>query len=199
MTTEEKKVRSTGIIQFYDSLPEHIKPIQKTMPPYLPVMAGYYGYQGVVLHDTLLDRIQCHICGKWFKCLSAHLRLHDIDHITYKDRFGLYRSEPLARLKTLKVWSEMNTGKKQSRNLDGKRIFLDKEIQKTSIPSRSKDQWKNKFGTCEAQLKFRLEQAIKHNNNQLPDWTTNEGQNLKRLFVNRFGSWEKGLEHYKII
>jgi hypothetical protein len=45
----------------------------------------------------LLDRVQCHLCGEWFKALApGHLRrAHDTDHLEYKAAFGLSRGRAL--------------------------------------------------------------------------------------------------------
>lgn len=200
ITKLETGQRTTGIYQLYKDLPEHIIPLQKSQPPYMKVTNGYFGFQGIVLLDQVLDRIQCHICGRWFKCLSAHLKIHDIDHITYKDRFGLYRSEPLARLKTLQRWSKMNKEREQVKNLESNRPtrITEDEVRKISNDARKKDQWKNKYGTCKAQLRFRLEEAIKKFGG-LPPSDSREYKNLYRLFVNRFGGFREGLEYYKIL
>lgn len=41
------------------------------------------------------DRIQCLICGKWYKALGPHLKAHDMNVNQYKKRFGLPWSKGL--------------------------------------------------------------------------------------------------------
>ena len=48
---------------------------------------------GTVVRDG--DRVLCHLCGKWFKSVVAHLRSHGWHHLAYREAFGLLRSEPL--------------------------------------------------------------------------------------------------------
>jgi lambda repressor-like predicted transcriptional regulator len=39
--------------------------------------------------------VLCHLCGRWFRSVVAHLRRHGWDHLAYRDAFGLERNEPL--------------------------------------------------------------------------------------------------------
>ncbi len=49
-----------------------------------------YGEIGVLAYDPLLDRIQCHACGRWFhKLTSFHLKRHSLTIPEYKELFGL--------------------------------------------------------------------------------------------------------------
>ena len=57
----------------------------------------------------------------------------------------------------------------------------------------SKTQWFNKYATCDAQLKFRLELAIKKYG-RIPH--IEEETNLIHTFIKRFGSWRNGLQYY---
>ncbi len=41
------------------------------------------------------DRVQCHLCGRWFKSVTAHLSSHGWDHIAYREAFGLERGASL--------------------------------------------------------------------------------------------------------
>lgn len=54
-------------------------------PSYAPV--------GTVVRDG--DRVQCHVCGRWFKSVIAHLRSHGWHHLAYREAFGLLRGESL--------------------------------------------------------------------------------------------------------
>ena len=46
-----------------------------------------HGQLGSIATDG--DRIECHVCGAWFKGLGAHLRVHDLTAREYKRLFGL--------------------------------------------------------------------------------------------------------------
>lgn len=54
-------------------------------PSYAPI--------GTVVRDG--DRVLCHLCGRWFRSVVAHLRSHGWHHLAYREAFGLLRSEPL--------------------------------------------------------------------------------------------------------
>ncbi|RSM75971.1 hypothetical protein DMH04_37335 [Kibdelosporangium aridum] len=41
------------------------------------------------------DRVQCHLCERWFKSVTAHLSSHGWDHIAYREAFGLERGASL--------------------------------------------------------------------------------------------------------
>ena len=49
-----------------------------------------YGKPGVLAHDAVANRIQCHACGHWFQVLTArHLARHALTIAEYKECFGL--------------------------------------------------------------------------------------------------------------
>ena len=76
-------------------LDENIETLFKVEPPCTPSKSGY-GYIGVLLRNKLTDRIQCHICGKWYKSLSSHIfKGHKIDISVYKSEYSLPMTFPL--------------------------------------------------------------------------------------------------------
>jgi len=38
----------------------------------------------------------CHLCGRWFRHLGAHIRVHGLDAAGYRERLGLLKTGPLA-------------------------------------------------------------------------------------------------------
>ena len=46
------------------------------------------------------DKIQCLICGKWFKALNGHFKAHGLNVDQYKEMFGLPWSRGLCGCKT---------------------------------------------------------------------------------------------------
>lgn len=189
MNTQNNK-----IVKFYDKLPKHIIPIQKTVPPYMPFEEGY-GYQGVLLLDTNLDKIQCHICGEWHNSLGGHLRKHKITAKQYKDKIGLFRQEPLMSLKSINNYREANKSPKRKANF--RKILKAHRLKKRTKRKHmyyhqcNKIQLKNRFGTCDAQLKFRLDEAIKKYG-RVP--LCKEETALSNCLIRRHGSWNKALE-----
>lgn len=59
----------------------------------LPDGTPSYAPVGSVVRDG--DRVLCHLCGRWFRSVVAHLRSHGWHHLAYRETFGLLRSEPL--------------------------------------------------------------------------------------------------------
>jgi hypothetical protein len=41
------------------------------------------------------DRVQCHLCERWFRSVTAHLASHGWSHIAYREAFGLQRGVSL--------------------------------------------------------------------------------------------------------
>ena len=54
---------------------------------------AHYAPVGVVRTDG--DRVACHLCGRWFRSLPAHLPAHGWDAARYRAAFGLEAGQPL--------------------------------------------------------------------------------------------------------
>ena len=55
-----------------------------------------YGKPGILNYDLVEDKVECHICGKWFIYLAPHLRWkHNLTVDEYREDFGLNRTQPL--------------------------------------------------------------------------------------------------------
>jgi len=55
-----------------------------------------YGKPGILNYDPVEDKVQCHICGKWFVLLDPHLRRkHELVSDEYREEFELNRTQPL--------------------------------------------------------------------------------------------------------
>lgn len=198
MNTDPSKTR--GIWEEIDllNLPDWIRPTQKALPPYMPVEKPYFGFKGVLLLDTIKDRIQCHICGFWFKAVGQHLKEHGVNSKEYKDMFNLYRKEPLSSLGTIRLFRRngkirRKEGKLRNSTKEERELGL-KSTEKTSPNGVNKIQFYNKFGTCEAQLKMRIDKWIE-TNGHFP--TQSEDKALTSCLYRRFGSVEKAKEYYK--
>src|SRR5262245_10493766 len=66
-----------------------VRPVSAVLPDGTPCYAPI----GTVVRDG--DRVLCHLCGRWFRSVVAHLRSHGWDHLAYRETFGLLRGEPL--------------------------------------------------------------------------------------------------------
>lgn len=191
ITLTEEGRRTIGVRQFYDSLPTFIQPLQKAVPPYMPYEKGH-GYMGVMLLDTSSDRVQCHVCGWWYKSLSSHLKTHGTNAREYKKEVGLYQSEALMSLRTKFLFQRKNS-RKSRRNLPGHGDIVRRKAEGAVTNGSETMQWKNRYGTCDAQLKFRLDTAIAKYG-RVP--TTAEEPRLAWVLKARHGTWEQALEKY---
>jgi lambda repressor-like predicted transcriptional regulator len=64
----------------------------------LPDGTPCYSPIGTVLSEG--TRVQCHLCGGWFRSVLAHLRVHGWDQVGYRAEFGLERGQPLEGVET---------------------------------------------------------------------------------------------------
>jgi len=68
-----------------------------------------YGEVGVLTYDEIEDKVQCHICGKWFRGLSAHVwQTHGWSADDYREEFGLNRGQSLVCEGTRQRLRELN-------------------------------------------------------------------------------------------
>ena len=55
-----------------------------------------YGTRGILDYDPIEDKVQCHICGEWFRGLNNHVfRTHGCTADDYREEFGLNRNQSL--------------------------------------------------------------------------------------------------------
>lgn len=76
-----------------------IKPLYKAVEPFMEVKRGF-GYQGVLMHDDIEDKIQCHVCGNFYDNLGQHIWMkHKTKSANYKIEYGLTLRTPLCSTK----------------------------------------------------------------------------------------------------
>ncbi|MET9058997.1 MucR family transcriptional regulator [Streptomyces antibioticus] len=51
---------------------------------------------GRLIRDEATDTVVCHVCGRGFRSLGAHVRVHDMTAAEYRREFGLLRSRALS-------------------------------------------------------------------------------------------------------
>lgn len=77
---------------------ESVYPLYKDQmhEPYMENDSGF-GYQGVVMYDELEDKVQCSICGGWFKLIThTHLKRHGLTSAReYKEIAGINKTTPV--------------------------------------------------------------------------------------------------------
>lgn len=55
-----------------------------------------FGEIGILAYDPLEDKVQCHICGKWYLRLGKHVQgTHHWTTAEYREEFGLNRTQAL--------------------------------------------------------------------------------------------------------
>ena len=141
-----------------------IRPLYKAEEPFMEVPVGH-GFQGVMMYDDKDDKVQCHLCGKWYSFLAPHLSsTHKLTSIDYKLEFGLPMniglcSQEFSRKKSvyalrmiedLKPGFGDHAGKKLPAGFHKRRNYVRK--QRKVYPA-----YQNKFGLCALQMKSRYE------------------------------------------
>lgn len=64
---------------------------------FLPDGTPYYAPLGQLPHDAVSDRVQCHICGRWYRGVGSHAwGSHGWTHDEYVEAFELSLGRPLA-------------------------------------------------------------------------------------------------------
>ncbi|MBA7698540.1 hypothetical protein ES703_107218 [subsurface metagenome] len=68
-----------------------------------------YGDVGIVAYDPIEDRLQCHLCGKWFRGLGVHVVVaHGWSADDYREEFSLNRQQALICEGTREKLSRIN-------------------------------------------------------------------------------------------
>ena len=170
-----------------------------------------FGYQGVLLGTVDGTGLQCHICGKIFAGLSAHIRqAHKVSIPDYRKTFELAGSTRLVseserqRLKmaTLKWLQSMSKAEKDAFWANRMKSF--RAWEKISAKERSRLmshphtlETKNKRGICPDQLLETIKE-VKKSLGRTPSkkefidhW---ESQRYVHLIYKTFGSWEKAVK-----
>ena len=114
------------------------------------------GYQGVVLYDEKKDKVLCHICGKWFVFLGAHIKdAHGMLSDEYREVGGLTKGIPLCSPGYSKKRSiNAKEGKygEYATNLKRGRKYPKKPTSKVLKRAKSMMAFKNQYGYCSAQI-----------------------------------------------
>lgn len=165
---------------------------------------GYHGYLGVIAYNKKKDKIQCHICGLFFRALSGsgHLKIHGINGDEYKEKFSIARTVALVGegtreknlqavlnrkdypdlVKALKKYSDSPEGLKQRRT--------------TNLKKKRRLSSKNITGHCPAQLA----QKIKDLEGKLgfvpnsEDFKREYKGKYMSTIIQTFGSYNKAVE-----
>ncbi len=146
-----------------------IRPLFKAVEPFMEVRDGQ-GFVGVIMYDEIEDKMQCHVCGKFFSSLGAHVNMaHKISMDDYRIKYDLPMSIGLCS----KAISKERSDRAIKRDHDGDKTWGSKTWKKGIKHSRKfKRQNKmafvareNKFGLCQAQMYARyriVEKIVEH-------------------------------------
>jgi AraC-like DNA-binding protein len=92
------------ISQAAGSRPGAPRQAQRAMRPVVGVLADgtpFYAPIGEVAADG--SRAACHLCGRWLRSVTAHLKAHGWSKDAYCEAFGLERGQPLEGAETRKL------------------------------------------------------------------------------------------------
>lgn len=174
--------------------------------PLMPAPTGSHGYLGVILYNKTKDRIQCHVCGKFFRSLngSGHLKVHEMSVDDYKEKFEIDRTVALVaegtrekHLNALIQREDYQDGSillKLSKYSKSKKAEQQRKV--AMVGKKRRIYAKNKTGHCPEQLLDKIKQ-LKEELGFVPN-----GEDFKRKYnkkyiysINQtFGSYNKAVE-----
>lgn len=179
----------------YPDAPSGYVTLYNYKEPFMPYVGGH-GYQGVLLFDGESDKVQCHLCGEWFKELGHHLhREHSVKADWYKNEVGLsqnsfliseklrskFVAQGIAQYKNLKRFASLRRGKKSPRALV--------EKQRAGLKANPRER-QNKNGTCPEQLLHRLRKEA----DRLGHTPIRRKTTFSRTVIRVFGTWERSIK-----
>ncbi len=169
-----------------------------------------FGYYGVLLGTTDGEKVECHICGKTYSGLNAHIiQSHNMLTKEYKEKFDLAASTALIsdaererrKVRTMQWWA----GLSKRERIEHKRIRMEATAKyKEDHPQpnfKIRLETKNKRGTCPDQLLAKIQECAKAlgrvpTKNDFIDYTGS--QRFVHLIYATFGSFVKARELAKI-
>lgn len=175
--------------------------------PLKPVEKGY-GYYGVILSTDGGERIQCHICGKTYEELNAHVRqAHSMNTKDYKEKYKLAyltvlisEKRRIARQKAMFKWFHSQTKEQKEffkkRQREAFLEYLENRHLKREQPKLTLES-KNKRGTCPDQLLARIKEVSDKlgRSPSKEDFISYYGhKKYWRAILYTFGSWVKAKE-----
>ena len=152
-----------------------IRPLYKSVEPFMEVERGF-GYLGVIQYDDVEDRVQCHVCGKWFKALPNHLKSHNMSSVDYRDIYSLPLRGGLLALGTAKKRSDVSSRPSNIKHLSKvrkhpwnvpsvQRRAMAHKVGRRVMLGKSRLSFKNKNGLCPAQIEARytvVKEIVQH-------------------------------------
>jgi hypothetical protein len=141
-----------------------------------PVQNGY-GYYGIILYDPSEDKVQCHICGKWYIQLGLHARYaHGVPAENYKQEFELGK-RGLCSVGYSNRHQEIGTASAADGHLDEYRIPIG-QIPTGAVSLAGKLRHATKMQTQEAREKVSIGQKKSY---QDPDRHRKQAEHLRKV------------------
>lgn len=144
----------------YEEAPSGFVTLYNYKEPFMPFKSDIYeqsfGYEGVLLFDGSTDKVQCHLCGKWYESLGTHLgREHNMLACDYKNMVGLSKNTALIGEKFRQKL--IANGKKRFLNLRPgiKKTESEKQKIRETLQKPTRE-YQNLRGTCPYQLIDRI-------------------------------------------
>lgn len=199
LANQEYTITDERLLTDYPSSPTGRAYIGVSKKPLQEVKDGH-GYMGVLLQTDNRQFVQCHVCGKWAKRLTDHIKsAHKLTKVEYTKKFGLYTKNALvadassyklsvAGYKAIRVMTP-ETRRKRITNLKIKQ----KSGSRKMIGKTEHD---NKFGLCEKQLGFRLVEYLKTYQDLPSIHQKGEGTFISGALKKRYVSLNLGFKHY---
>ena|SRR3990167_8808946 len=164
-----------------------------------------FGYYGAVLLTLNGEKIQCHICGRLFNSVGAHLKdAHKINAVEYKNKFQLAQGTALISEKLRNVLKEQRLAYYHS-GLRYKFTAEQRQRSKEILIENNKKRkgWKmpleikNKYGTCPEQTLAKISECkekIGYVPSRIEFQNFCGGQRYLHLAKTHFGSWTNALK-----
>ncbi len=178
----------------YDSPSGYIN-IGKWIPPFMPVKNGQFGFMGILAEDVKSGKLQCHICGEWYKMLSTHVfAKHNLKQSKYQQKFGLLVSTCLQTMKIRKDRSDLMTKmrKDHPRKMNAKGTFEKNNTLSANRKGKKKAlESQNKYGVCELQMEHKIKTLARKlgKTPTLTDILNHYGQGTVSLIGSRYSSY----------
>lgn len=162
---------------------------------------GGFGYKGVLLQTDNRQFVQCHICGKWMKSITAkHLAKHDTNHEKYTETFSLNKSNKLVSDATSYKLEKNARKRKGTTYLIANLASISQEASKKGVKKwkerKHSEEYHNQFGTCQKQLGYRLLEYVRKYKDLPSRSIKGEGGKLSKALYRRYGSLNNGFKAY---
>ena len=123
-----------------------------------PFVASGASVHGALEFREDRQQVRCHECGRWFKTLARHIRLHDLNAAEYKRRHGLRQKTALCsedyRSVRLSIALHHNTGQRLIPMRLGESMRGTRRVGKGVMGPRAEK--RNTEGICQAQVLSKL-------------------------------------------